>query len=52
MCEKCWADAYHRMMMRGGDQTGHYQQLLKERYEKPCTPEEQAGAEPNSENAL
>lgn len=34
-CEKCWADA-------GGDME-RYAQLLKERADNPCTPEQQAG---------
>ena len=43
-CEKCWGDAYVRMMMRGGDQSTHYLALLKERKDKPCTEEEQRGS--------
>ena len=44
-CEKCWADAFDRMMSRadGRSQTEHYVELLKEREHHPCTPEEQAG---------
>lgn len=34
-CEKCWADA-------GGDMA-LYTQLLRERADHPCTPEQQAG---------
>lgn len=34
-CEKCWADA-------GGDMA-RYTQLLQERVDHPCTPEQQAG---------
>lgn len=51
MCEKCWGDAYVRMNMLGGCQAEHYEKLLKERKDKPCTPEEQRGAEPTSQNA-
>ena len=42
-CEKCWGDAYRRMMMLGGSQTEHYYALLEERKDNPCTPEEQKG---------
>ena len=41
-CEKCWDDAYY---LQDGDE-GHYKtysRLIKERKDKPCTPEEQAG---------
>ncbi len=37
-CEKCWSDAYVRMMMRGGAQADHYQDLLRERADEPCDP--------------
>ena len=43
-CEKCWGDAYmrtHTNPMK--DQAEHYQDLINERKENPCTPEEQAG---------
>lgn len=43
MCEKCWADAYDRMMMRGGNQTDRYYELLKERKDNPCTDAQQKG---------
>lgn len=43
-CEKCWSDAY---MMKYSDpmkgQTEHYQDLIEERKDNPCTPEQQAG---------
>ena len=42
-CEKCWDDAYVRMMTRGGSQADHYTALLNERLETPCTEEEQKG---------
>lgn len=32
-----------RMMMRGGVQVDHYHDILKERKDNPCTPEEQKG---------
>ncbi len=43
-CEKCWGDAYLRHMSdHDKTQTEHYFELLKERQDKPCTREEQAG---------
>lgn len=36
-CEKCWNDAQGR--------AEDYQQLIEERRDNPCTPEEQAGEE-------
>jgi len=41
MCEKCWNDAYFRMIHRGGCQTEHYYNLLKERKDNPCSLDEQ-----------
>ncbi len=44
-CEKCWDDAYMRTHSEPMIcQVDHYYNLLKERKENPCTPEEQAGA--------
>lgn len=43
-CEKCWSDAYFSAQsnpMKG--QSEHYHDLVQERNENPCTPEEQAG---------
>jgi len=43
-CEKCWWDAHIRV--REGlapDVATAYHQLLKERKDNPCTPQEQAG---------
>lgn len=43
-CEKCWGDAYARSrenLMKL--QAEHYSDLVAERAENPCTPEEQAG---------
>jgi len=40
-CEKCWRDAH-----RGGpceDVAKQYAELIEERKDTPCTPEEQAG---------
>jgi hypothetical protein len=43
-CEKCWADAHKRAVSNPTrSQTDHYYDLLKERKDKPCSPEEQAG---------
>lgn len=44
-CEKCWRDAALQVMLSGGSQVERYQQLLKERENNPCTPEEQQGVE-------
>ncbi len=43
-CEKCWGDAFMRMMdspMKS--QSEHYHDLLAERKDSPCAPKEQAG---------
>lgn len=43
-CEKCWGDAYMRSRenpMKA--QAAHYMELIAERAENPCTPEDQAG---------
>jgi hypothetical protein len=43
-CEKCWGDAYVRFMSNPfKDQVEHYHDLLEERKDNPCSPEEQAG---------
>lgn len=43
ICEKCWGDAYGRMMGNGRSQSDNYHELLKEREANPCTPEQQRG---------
>jgi hypothetical protein len=43
MCEKCWGDAYWRARLDGRPQTEHYQELLKERKDNPCSKSEQLG---------
>jgi len=43
-CEKCWADAYRRTWIDGRAQAEHYRELLEERKDTPCSPEEQSGA--------
>jgi hypothetical protein len=43
-CEKCWADAYMRMLGEPSkSQTDHYYDLLDERKDNPCTQDEQDG---------
>jgi hypothetical protein len=42
-CEKCWGDAFDRMITTGKDQAEYYHDLIIERKDNPCTPEEQAG---------
>jgi len=43
-CEKCWGDAYTRTHTNPTkSQAEHYQDLINERKENPCTPEQQAG---------
>lgn len=45
-CEKCWGDAYFRWRFVDGgkSQSEHYRELLEERKDAPCTPDEQAGS--------
>lgn len=44
-CEKCWGDAYLRWMAEPSkSQAEHYRDLLKERENDPCTPEQQTKA--------
>lgn len=40
-CEKCWADAYMRMLVNGKGQAENYQELLEERKDNPCSEAEQ-----------
>lgn len=42
-CEKCWGDAFSISYGTSQTQSEAYQELLEERKENPCTPEEQAG---------
>ena len=42
-CEKCWADAYMRMRETGRGQAECYRELLEERKDNPCTPEQELG---------
>lgn len=43
-CEKCWSDAYMRMVDHPmKSQSEHYQDLLEERKDNPCSIEEQKG---------
>jgi hypothetical protein len=49
-CEKCWGNAYMRSRMTGKAQHECYLELLEERKNKPCTPQEQAGEYWDEEN--
>lgn len=42
-CEKCWRDANLRALTLGGFVSDHYDDLLKERKDKPCSEAEQRG---------
>jgi len=42
-CEKCWSDAYMRSRWTGHSQAEEYKNLLNNRKDSPCTPEQQAG---------
>ncbi len=43
-CEKCWSDAYMLTFENPRkNHSDHYQDLIKQRLNNPCTPEEQAG---------
>ena len=43
-CEKCWADAGARALAQPTkSQAEHYRDVLWERRDAPCTPEEQRG---------
>jgi hypothetical protein len=42
-CEKCWGDAFTAAVHRGGSQVDRYRELLAERKDTPCTPEQQRG---------
>lgn len=45
-CEKCWGDAYMRTHTDPSKtQAEHYSNLIEERKNNPCTPEEQAGVD-------
>ena len=44
-CEKCWTDAFVRARTTGRPQVDCYYELLKERAQTPCTPEQQKGEE-------
>lgn len=43
MCEKCWGDAYLRARTGGKSQAEHYEELLRERKDKPCSQKDQLG---------
>lgn len=48
ICEKCWRDAGLRAIVCGGSQSDHYEDILEERKDRPCTKEEQEGSEPRT----
>jgi len=41
-CEKCWSDAHRGPQYSVADE---YAKLIEARRERPCTPEQQAGAD-------
>ena len=43
ICEKCWSDAYLRWMETGKSQYQCYLEILEERKDKPCSPEQIIG---------
>ena len=45
ICEKCWADASLRQASFGGAQVDHYNDLLEERKDMPCSKLEQREGE-------
>ena len=43
-CEKCWRDAHRRQGLNPAKSVSeHYKDLLDERKDSPCSPQEQAG---------
>jgi hypothetical protein len=43
-CEKCWGDAYMRVLSDSSkSQAEHYEDLLRERKDHPCSQKEQEG---------
>lgn len=45
-CEKCWRDAWARFYASADpskDVSDHYRDLLAERRDSPCTPEQERG---------
>ena len=50
-CEKCWNDAYRQSIIDDSkSQSEWYEIFLFERFERPCTPKEQAGQWWDEEN--
>jgi len=43
MCERCWGDAHLRMSGGHKSQADHYLDLIAERKDNQCSPQEQAG---------
>jgi hypothetical protein len=50
ICEKCWSNAYFKSLFLGKSQAEIYQELLLERKDNPCTPQQQAGDYWDEEN--
>lgn len=49
-CEKCWSDAYLRMLSEPSKtRAEHYSELLDERRDRPCTPEQERRERPEVE---
>ena len=42
-CQKCWTDAGYAAHSRGGSKAEHYERLIDEREDDPCTAKEQCG---------
>ena len=40
LCEKCWSDAFSKGRRTDKSQAECYEEILLERINKPCTPEE------------
>ena len=45
VCEKCWSDAYLKMLVTGESQYDCYKELLTWREDNPCSLKEQQGIE-------
>jgi len=52
-CEKCWGNAFMRTLADCSKaQYEHYNDLLEERKDNPCSPKEQAGQWWNEEKQI
>jgi len=43
ICEKCWSEASARAANLGGNSVMHYDEIIEEKKQAPCSPEEQCG---------